>query len=153
MFIPRVFGGSLSCFNCSNFRPMSALMAVPHTCNALASRTLFFHSHRQHKSCLLSLCSVTLCFAHSSPRIMAEQEVKGLRLLALGKLSRSTCYPLCDAEYVVRSDGGGIRGLSTLYILKVLMISIQDQMKLPEKPRPCDVFDLIGGTSTGSTLR
>lgn len=80
---------------------------------------------------------------------MAEQEVKGLRLLALGKLSHFTCYPLCDAKYVVRADGGGIRGLSTLYILKVLMISIQDQMKLPEEPRPCDVFDLIGGTSTG----
>ena len=42
-------------------------------------------------------------------------------------------------------DGGGIRGLSTLHILKRLMRSVDSK----SPPKPCDVFDMIGGTSTG----
>jgi patatin-like phospholipase/acyl hydrolase len=42
-------------------------------------------------------------------------------------------------------DGGGIRGLSSLHILKELMEKIDP--KCP--PKPCDYFDMIGGTSTG----
>ena len=46
-------------------------------------------------------------------------------------------------------DGGGVRGLSTLYILKGLMDRLnQDRKDLPLL-KPCEVFDLIGGTSTG----
>jgi patatin-like phospholipase/acyl hydrolase len=48
-------------------------------------------------------------------------------------------------------DGGGVRGLSTLYILKSIMGRLNHERKksnlLPVKP--CEVFDLIGGTSTG----
>lgn len=49
-------------------------------------------------------------------------------------------------------DGGGIRGLSTLFILKSIMIQLNHKRKnsgLPDVLKPCDVFDLIGGTSTG----
>lgn len=48
-------------------------------------------------------------------------------------------------------DGGGVRGLSTLYILKCLMAQLNHKRKIDGCPavRPCDVFDLIGGTSTG----
>ena len=42
-------------------------------------------------------------------------------------------------------DGGGIRGLSTLQILKQLMDTIDPE----SPPKPCDYFDMIGGTSTG----
>ena len=42
-------------------------------------------------------------------------------------------------------DGGGIRGLSSLQILKQLMESINPQ----SPPKPYDYFDMIGGTSTG----
>lgn len=45
-------------------------------------------------------------------------------------------------------DGGGMRGLSTLYILKGLMDRLNKAQGAPRK-KPCDVFDLIGGTSTG----
>lgn len=46
-------------------------------------------------------------------------------------------------------DGGGVRGLSTLYILKGLMDRLnQGRTNLPPL-KPCEVFDLIGGTSTG----
>jgi patatin-like phospholipase/acyl hydrolase len=48
-------------------------------------------------------------------------------------------------------DGGGVRGLSTLYILKGLMARLNYQRQIADLPRvkPCEVFDLIGGTSTG----
>lgn len=47
-------------------------------------------------------------------------------------------------------DGGGVRGLSTLYILKGLMDRLnQKRPNGAPKKKPCEVFDLIGGTSTG----
>ncbi|KAJ7789137.1 acyl transferase/acyl hydrolase/lysophospholipase [Mycena olivaceomarginata] len=49
-------------------------------------------------------------------------------------------------------DGGGIRGLSMLVILEHLMYKLQVTESLPELPRPCDYFDLIGGTSTGGLI-
>jgi patatin-like phospholipase/acyl hydrolase len=42
-------------------------------------------------------------------------------------------------------DGGGVRGLSALMILQELMEKIDPDCP----PRPCDYFDMIGGTSTG----
>ncbi|PYH40041.1 phospholipase, patatin family protein, partial [Aspergillus saccharolyticus JOP 1030-1] len=50
-------------------------------------------------------------------------------------------------------DGGGVRGLSTLYILKGLMdrLNLKQADGSPPK-KPCEVFDLIGGTSTGGLI-
>ncbi|GES56908.1 FabD/lysophospholipase-like protein [Aspergillus terreus] len=51
-------------------------------------------------------------------------------------------------------DGGGVRGLSSLYILKSIMDRLnhaREQDKLP-RVKPCEVFDLIGGTSTGGLI-
>ncbi|KAK2793669.1 hypothetical protein FQN51_001181 [Onygenales sp. PD_10] len=45
-------------------------------------------------------------------------------------------------------DGGGIRGLSSLYILERLMELVDRN----SPPRPCDYFDMIGGTSTGGLI-
>jgi patatin-like phospholipase/acyl hydrolase len=42
-------------------------------------------------------------------------------------------------------DGGGVRGLSALMILQQLMETIDPE----NPPKPCDFFDVIGGTSTG----
>lgn len=42
-------------------------------------------------------------------------------------------------------DGGGVRGLSSLMVLKRLMKEIDPEFP----PKPCDYFDMIGGTSTG----
>jgi patatin-like phospholipase/acyl hydrolase len=48
-------------------------------------------------------------------------------------------------------DGGSVRGLSTLYVLKIIMDRLNHERKafalLPVKP--CEIFDLIRGTSTG----
>jgi patatin-like phospholipase/acyl hydrolase len=48
-------------------------------------------------------------------------------------------------------DGGGVRGISSLYILKSIMDQlnhVRGQNRLP-RVKPCEMFDLIGGTSTG----
>ena len=42
-------------------------------------------------------------------------------------------------------DGGGVRGLSALMILRQLMEAVNPDLP----PKPCDYFDMIGGTSTG----
>lgn len=42
-------------------------------------------------------------------------------------------------------DGGGVRGLSALMILAQLMEAVDPDAP----PKPCDYFDMIGGTSTG----
>ncbi|KAH8587243.1 hypothetical protein B0O99DRAFT_747744 [Bisporella sp. PMI_857] len=45
-------------------------------------------------------------------------------------------------------DGGGVRGLSALIILQQLMETIDPE----NPPKPCDYFDMIGGTSTGGLI-
>ena len=42
-------------------------------------------------------------------------------------------------------DGGGAGGLSALLILEKLMEAINPDAP----PKPCDYFDMIGGTSIG----
>jgi patatin-like phospholipase/acyl hydrolase len=49
----------------------------------------------------------------------------------------------------LHTDGGGIRGISTLLILQKFMETIRDLSGLDETPPPYKYFDLIGGTSTG----
>lgn len=51
-------------------------------------------------------------------------------------------------------DGGGVRGLSTLYILKHLMAQLNQRRQTARlcSMKPCEVFDLIGGTSTGGLI-
>lgn len=70
-------------------------------------------------------------------------------------------YSLADrvVDYINRTDGGGIRGLSELLIIKWVMhrLMVEENTKrkkdgqplLSNLPKPCDYFDLIGGTSTG----
>jgi patatin-like phospholipase/acyl hydrolase len=52
---------------------------------------------------------------------------------------------------ILSLDGGGVRGLSTLFLLRALMRRLNDERRLLklEPRKPCEVFDLIGGTSTG----
>jgi patatin-like phospholipase/acyl hydrolase len=45
-------------------------------------------------------------------------------------------------------DGGGVRGLSALQILKHLM----EQIDYDNPPKPCNIFDMIAGTSTGGCV-
>ncbi|KAK6524472.1 hypothetical protein TWF281_011380 [Arthrobotrys megalospora] len=47
---------------------------------------------------------------------------------------------------VLSLDGGGVRGLVTLHLLKAVF----DKAGITQKP--CEVFDMIGGTSTGGRI-
>ena len=51
-------------------------------------------------------------------------------------------------------DGGGVRGLSSLLILKRIMHVLHQKAGLEEKEpsRPCEHFDIIAGTSTGGLI-
>ncbi|KAF2083634.1 FabD/lysophospholipase-like protein [Saccharata proteae CBS 121410] len=57
-------------------------------------------------------------------------------------------------------DGGGVRGLSSLMVLEDLMENIMLEEKRLKKRasndntplKPCDYFDIIGGTSTGGII-
>ncbi|KAI9374698.1 acyl transferase/acyl hydrolase/lysophospholipase [Aspergillus egyptiacus] len=56
---------------------------------------------------------------------------------------------MADRELNILSlDGGGVRGLSTLHILKNIMEAIDRE----NPPKPCDFFDMIGGTGSGGLL-
>ena len=49
------------------------------------------------------------------------------------------------------ADGGGVRGLSSLLVLQRLMYIVNQEREKngDASARPCELFDLIGGTSTG----
>ncbi|KAI0842885.1 acyl transferase/acyl hydrolase/lysophospholipase [Hypoxylon sp. FL0890] len=47
---------------------------------------------------------------------------------------------------VLSLDGGGVRGLASLHILNAVM------KKASPGKKPCEVFDMIGGTSTGGLI-
>ena len=59
---------------------------------------------------------------------------------------------------ILTLDGGGVRGLSGVLILKFLMMRLKFEeekrtgKKLPDYPEPWKYFDLICGTSTGGLL-
>ena len=56
-----------------------------------------------------------------------------------------------DGLCLLSLDGGGVRGLSTLYILKRIMDEI-NRLRAEKNQQPClpcQVFDIIGGTSAG----
>jgi Patatin-like phospholipase len=53
---------------------------------------------------------------------------------------------------ILALDGGGVRGLSSLLILREIMEEIGRQSGAGRTPLPCEYFDLIGGTSTGGLI-
>lgn len=54
---------------------------------------------------------------------------------------------------ILSLDGGGVRGIATLYLLRGLMHQIAlSTNQIPDSLRPCDYFDLIAGTSTGGLI-
>ncbi|KAH0542025.1 hypothetical protein FGG08_003574 [Glutinoglossum americanum] len=76
-----------------------------------------------------------------------------LRLLSLGELIDSRTYWWIEYLIVFAIDGGGIRGLSSLYILRSIMLALENNVEEVDAARhqllPCEYFDLIAGTSTG----
>ncbi|KAH7034886.1 uncharacterized protein B0I36DRAFT_317159 [Microdochium trichocladiopsis] len=54
--------------------------------------------------------------------------------------------------FLLSLDGGGVRGICELVMLDTIMKRIQKERNLAEIPRPCALFDLIGGISTGGLV-
>ncbi|KAK5095006.1 hypothetical protein LTR70_009623 [Exophiala xenobiotica] len=67
-----------------------------------------------------------------------------------GSCGTSTRPDLC----VLSLDGGGVHSLSSLYILSDVMQQVNSERKQlgKESVKPCQLFDLIGGTSTGGLI-
>ncbi|KAH8823052.1 acyl transferase/acyl hydrolase/lysophospholipase [Flagelloscypha sp. PMI_526] len=57
-----------------------------------------------------------------------------------------------DPVTLLSLDAGGIRGLSEVDILNDMMYRLQYDEGEPEMPKPCERFDLIGGSGTGGLL-
>ena len=59
---------------------------------------------------------------------------------------------LPESLRVLCIDGGGIKGYTSLLNLKRIFRTMMAEGQLDEIPRPCNVFDLIIGTSTGGLI-
>ena len=60
--------------------------------------------------------------------------------------------PRADSLRLLSLDGGGIKGLTTLLILKRIFRTLHEVGQFVEEPKPYEVFDLIVGTSTGGLI-
>ncbi|PHH49227.1 Vegetative incompatibility protein HET-E-1 [Ceratocystis fimbriata CBS 114723] len=67
-------------------------------------------------------------------------------------MDSSTRQATGPPKRILSIDGGGVCGLSSLLILEKIMERIKHLENLPEVPKPCDRFDLIGGTGTGGII-
>jgi len=78
----------------------------------------------------------------------------------MSNVNRAEMKQMADSEplRILSFDGGGVRGISSLYILKDLMAQVKRQRPVDNSAdtiqdlRPCNVFDLICGTSTGGLI-
>ena len=85
------------------------------------------------------------------------EDGRPLRLLSLGKHTILQGPKRIGQLILSLSDGVGIRGLSSLYILKAIMRALERELDESEgavkqptrRVLPCEYFDLIAGTSTG----
>ena len=57
-----------------------------------------------------------------------------------------------DYPRILSLDSGGVRGLSSLLILRQLMEEIGRRKRTVEMPLPCQYFDFIGGTGSGGLI-
>jgi hypothetical protein len=70
-----------------------------------------------------------------------------LRLLSLGAIC--VLIPGKVIADITVIDGGGVKGLTSLIILQRIFRLIENETRPKEELKPCEYFDLIGGTSTG----
>ncbi|KAI3391247.1 hypothetical protein diail_7682, partial [Diaporthe ilicicola] len=57
-----------------------------------------------------------------------------------------------NGQRLLALDGGGVRGVMSLVVLKELMKRVQKRKGLDKEPRPVDYFELAAGTSTGGII-
>ncbi|PVF95073.1 hypothetical protein CPB86DRAFT_711940, partial [Serendipita vermifera] len=74
----------------------------------------------------------------------------GLRLLVLGQIAphQLSFFRTNDLS----TDGGDIRALSQLHIIREFMNRTGFSKKMDPPPLPCQYFDMIGGAGTGGLI-
>ena len=60
--------------------------------------------------------------------------------------------PRLGGARILSLDDGGIRCLSSLFILQQLMEEVKDRLELKDRPEPGEHFDLICGSGFGGLL-
>lgn len=80
-----------------------------------------------------------------------DEKHRGLTVLSIGAfLARLEAFKLRGPHVLgIDADGGGVRGLSSLIILKECMTRLQHELGLDNMPEVYQYFDFIGGTGTG----
>lgn len=72
------------------------------------------------------------------------------------KKAREEAKRIQDAQRgkcILSLDGGGVRGLFSIMVLEKVLEEVHHlEGGIGSPPKPCEVFDLIGGTSTGGLL-
>jgi patatin-like phospholipase/acyl hydrolase len=53
---------------------------------------------------------------------------------------------------ILSFDAGGVRCLSSLKLLEAILQEVHEQGKTAKVPKPCEYFDLIGGSEWGGVL-
>jgi hypothetical protein len=66
------------------------------------------------------------------------------RLLSLGWY---TIFRTATIFTNILIDGGGVRGLSSIRVLQHIMDGVNENRD--DDLKPCEIFDMIGGTGTG----
>lgn len=89
----------------------------------------------------------------TQPETPGSQIVKNVLVLGMRYLGLS-CATFTKLDLLL--DGGGVRGLSSLLILKALMrninAAIREQIPDEDDLKPYQIFDLVTGTSTGGLI-
>ena len=95
---------------------------------------------------VLTLSHVEAANAHNFSSSEKEDIRQILASVARSNTTQAASLPR-KCRNLLSLDGGGLRGLSILYILRDLMAKVNEHQDPPLKP--CEVFDLIGGAGTG----
>jgi len=83
---------------------------------------------------------------------MEENKAPGNPLALIRSNLKGNVADINHCPRILSLDGGGVRGLSSLLILREIMEEIGRRAQARDPPLPCQYFDLIGGTSTGGLI-
>ncbi|KAJ5142514.1 uncharacterized protein N7515_001301 [Penicillium bovifimosum] len=118
-------------------------------CNGLTSTTTCFYclcrSPEHMLACRHAICD-TCVVIFGTPNKSAEYHFDIMKCPLCHKTSQLTIrqLPPTKRPLVLSLDGGGVRGIIQLGLLRALEKRLGDKMRIP------DIFDLSGGTSVGA---
>lgn len=95
----------------------------------------------------------------ASPAAAAEFDLHSINNFAASGMVNEGSYFTGDNDHppqhgwrILSLDGGGIRGLSTLFVIRNLLERVQRRTGLNRMPLPSECFDVICGVGTGGII-